>query len=959
MRKFLLGAGALLTIIVILIGVPVALILAAGNPVPTATQFHDIVTLIPDYGNVILLTKVLPCLAWVAWVLFAGPLLVEIGASIAGRQTTKRVWVLKGQQYAAAALVSAVLIMFASFAGFHTVASPVGQAAPAPSISIGPVRTMPAPSRVPEHPVVAAADAIPQPRNVIHTVLPGDNLWDISEQYYGVGTRDMDIFRASTGTLQPGGQRLTNPNLIRPGWQLTVPGVPVAAAPTSSAVPEPVPDGHAAKKPANSPPVSAANPQAVASTGNPESSATPTTPSTSSPSTSSRSVREDGVRTVSDFAVPLSTAGGVVGLLAAAILFALGRRRLNQRRRRRSGQRIAMPEGAVAEFEQELRMLAKPLELADIDDALRLLQVFAEDTGTALPELLAIRMAEEEITFYLTHPAELPEPFRAGTAERTVWTIQAGSRVTPPRTVLSPYPALIIIGVDDNAGVLLLDLERLGILNVTGDHDSAEGILNAMAAELAGNPWGEQIQVTTVGLSGRLSRTINRFRIQQSGDIAVVLPGVKAELEEREAALKTYGVDDVHSGRVLASETESWAPHILLLATMPDEPFRQALITATAKGARLGFAVIAAGELNLGSATIRIGAPGRAELILTGGVMPPLPFTPQTLGPGELGLLQELFDTTDNEAAPAVAASRETNDASPEPSVIAARPESDSSEEPGTHSPDDVTELPAQGEAAISPTTLPAREVPAPRAPYIRLLGPVEAEGLDPATEMPGRGIELMAYLLLREGPVDGLQLQRAFWPDTRDASNNQRGLAKQVRVALGRSSSGEPFLPENANHHGYALHPDIRSDWDDFRALIGEDPTLASSERLIAALHLVRGTPFAGSNTRRWWQWIAIAQEVMIAAIMDAANELGDRALTSHNAPLVRFAARIQQAVDPLNEAGWRIELKAALQVGDIDTFHAVLEDLYARVGGDDPDYDVDDDTRALIDRANQRIRA
>jgi DNA-binding SARP family transcriptional activator len=955
MRKFLLGVGALLTIIVILIGVPVALILVVGNPVPTATQFHDIGTLVPDYGNVILLTKVLPCLAWVAWLLFAGPLLVEIGASIAGRQTRKRVWVLKGQQYAAAALVAAVLVLFASFAGIHTPVSPVVPAAPAPSISIVPVDATPAPSPVPEHLLVAAADATPRPQTVIHTVLPGDNLWDISEKYYGVGTRDMDIFRASTGTLQPGGQRLTNPNLIRPGWRLTVPDVPVPAAPTSAAAPEPVPDGPAAKNHAEPPPVSAANPPAVAPTGNATSSATPTTLSTSSPST-----RQDGVTTASDFAVPLSTAGGVVGLLAAAILFALGRRRLNQRRRRRSGERIAMPEGAVADFEQELRMVAKPLGLADIDGALRLLQVFAEDTGTALPELLAIRMAEEEITFYLTHPAELPAPFQAVTAEHTVWTMQAGSRLTPPRTVLSPYPALIIIGVDENAGVLLLDLERLGILNVTGDHDSAEGILNAVAAELAGNPWGEQLQVTTVGLSSQLSRSIDRFRVQHTDNIAAVLPGLKAELEERETALKTYDVENVHSGRVLASETESWAPHILLLATMPDEAIRQELVTAMANGARLGFAVIAAGELNPGSATIRIGAAGRAELVLPGGVMPPLPFTPQSLGAGELGLLQDLFDTTDNEAVDPVATSRETNDASPEPSVIAARAEPDSSsEDPGSHPADDITELPAQDEAAISPTTLHAGEEPTPRAPYIRLLGPVKAEGLDPATEMPGRGIELVAYLLLREGPVDGPQLQRAFWPDTRDAANNQRGLAKQVRVALGRSSSGEPFLPENANHHGYALHPDIRSDWDDFRALIGEDPTIASSDHLIAALHLVRGTPFAGSNTRRWWQWIAIPQEVMIAAIMDAANELGDRALTSHNAPLVRFAARIQQAVDPLNEAGWRIEMKAALQAGDIDTFHAVLEDLYARVGGDDPDYDVDDDTRALIERANQRIHA
>jgi hypothetical protein len=64
-RRFLLGIGALLAIAVILVGVPIALIVVAGNPLPTSSQIHNIVTLVPDYGNVALLTKVLPCLGWV------------------------------------------------------------------------------------------------------------------------------------------------------------------------------------------------------------------------------------------------------------------------------------------------------------------------------------------------------------------------------------------------------------------------------------------------------------------------------------------------------------------------------------------------------------------------------------------------------------------------------------------------------------------------------------------------------------------------------------------------------------------------------------------------------------------------------------------------------------------------------------------------------------------------------
>ena len=394
----------------------------------------------------------------------------------------------------------------------------------------------------------------------------------------------------------------------------------------------------------------------------------------------------------------------------------------------------------------------------------------------------------------------------------------------------------------------------------------------------------------------------------------------------------------------------------------PDEPLRSQLAGLVARDERLGVAIIAHGEFDGSRATIRVDSSGRAELFLPGGTMPPLPFTPQLLRGRELELLQDLFDTTEKEAVhpataewePTSAPSREVaaTPPLPEPGPLPEGPRDDFQDpnlrtHPETEANSPNSELPEVGQSA------------GPLVPYLRFLGPVEATGLNPEKPMPGRGIELMAYLLLRNGPIDGLQLQRAFWPDTPDAANNQRGLAKKVRVALGHSPSGELFLPENINHHGYLLHPAIRSDWGDFRALVGDDPAMASSENLIAALRLIRGTPFAGCNTRRWWQWIAIPQEEMIAAIMDAAEELGNRALETRNASLARYTARIEQAVDPLNEAGWRIELRTALQAGDTEGFHTVMDDLYARVGGDDVDYEVDDDTQTLIDRANHKIHA
>lgn len=1024
MAKLLRGLGALIVIGAILVGVPVVLAFIAGNPLPTSAQWEAIFSLTPDYGYVILTTKVLPLLCWLAWLAFAGPLLLEIGAGLAGRPTPKKVGAFRGQQRVAASLVAAVAVMLTGFGALGGTATPAVAAEPVSATAIpwsqasvvdpaGPTANVS--SAIPAN--TMTQDVVPATTNVTidHQVVRGDTLWDLAAKYYGDGQRYPEIFDANQGVTQADGRALSDPDLILTGWTLSVPNVQVEEAP-----PAPAPDPPAPAAPADS--ASASVGPGSVDVGGPggdgaggaegaggavgnaagdqgvkhEDSASQT--ATHDESASGDAQEEES--SDAGYSVPLATAGGAVGLLVAGLLAALGARRLRQRRKRLAGERIAMPSEAAADLELELRLVENPIGVDDIDNALRGLQAWAEDTGAVLPELLAVRLADDEIAVYLTEPADLPEPFEAAHPDRTAWIVRPGRAQPPSRPTVSPYPALTTIGTDDAGGVLLLDLEQIGSLNVVGDEETARGVLTAIAVELAVNPWSDQIQVTLVGMPHGLARDLGRFRVQHVDDVPALIRNLRADMEDRRAALDSYDVDDVHQARVKATDLESWAPHIVILGVEPPEAQRTELAELVARMPRLGIATVASGDSIEAGSTVVITDRTTAEY-RSGGQLPPLPFHPQLLAGEELELVQNLFDTTAQEshiadlAAENVVDERALDDeveVAPqlpvdeadlaaveapeiEPSTVeeehtvlddAAAAESTPQHEAAVGSVEiselDIESAPASDEpvAAVEepeltlPATVSAPDWP---APYVRMLGPVDVMNVQ--EKLPGRGAEMMAYLLLHGGQVPGAQLHKAFWPDKVDPdANNARQLAKHLRNALGADPDGRKLLPEGRKEVGFLIHPAIRSDWDDFRSLIGPDLKTTPNEDLIAAIRLVRGQPLTPPTNRRgWWVWRAPAEEAMIAAVLDAADELAHRALRRGEFDQARFAARIAQSADPLNEAGWRLELEAAMRAGSPAEFSRVVDELYARPGGGDPDYELDDATQQLIDSAPAKL--
>ena len=241
-RRFLGGLAALVALGGLLGGVPGALWRYVGWPLPhglpTWSQLTDGLTRqgIPDD----VLIKTLAVVVWLAWASLVVSVWAEALAVVRGRVAHRLPGLGLVQPFAGylvAAVALAVLPMADRTPAYrHSPALVVALRPAEPSAALA-ARPVSAPAEAPTPSPWPAPAAQPPPAEPSYVVQRRDTLWGIAgTRHLGDPLRWSEVFQLNRDRAQPDGGRLTNPNLIRPGWVLALPATATSPAPTSPAL---------------------------------------------------------------------------------------------------------------------------------------------------------------------------------------------------------------------------------------------------------------------------------------------------------------------------------------------------------------------------------------------------------------------------------------------------------------------------------------------------------------------------------------------------------------------------------------------------------------------------------------------------------------------------------------------------------------------------------------------------
>lgn len=761
-----------------------------------------------------------------------------------------------------------------------------------------------------------------------HTVEQGETLWDIAEDELGAGERYPEIVDATGSQQQSDGSRLTDPDLIRTGWELQVPGT---GATSSEPAPDPQPT-------APSPDRGAAAP------------APPTPSDATGGGTAPDADSAEGDHGASDPVTVGDPAGawgpvvlGLGGVTAAGLvgLLELGRRR-------RAGHLGRPGSPGASALERDLRLAADEHTASTIDLALRHISASARDAGRALPGLRSVRMTRHQIDVQLADPMRLPAPWTS-TADPRLWTLSVGRAAMLHGRGLeeeaAPFPALVSIGQDEEDAHLLINLAHSRTLTVVGHNVLTRDTLAAMAVSLATAPWSCATTVTVVGGHPEVADIIDSSRVRFVPDMAAYSLSVQVQIDPS-------------------------AREVLIVSGDLDATDRRRLDKAVASSPRVSLAH-AATEAADGGESLTITGPSTAVLAPAY-----LQLVPQHLSADDATLLGELFALAapstrawaPPEGEPTLARVGAAAAAMGAPG-IAVDPEDDlpADDHPtvrrddladaGTATPvrwntpvttpprrpeslpgeDVTTQRRSAGFANTAPATTPGwlsnqitptpgtplppviafpervRELAAPSdEPVLRLLGPVDIDNVgDVAPAHRMRLTELAAYIGSHP-EADGTGIDDALWPNR--AQHDHSLVRNHSLSALGAWLTGGA---DSGCDAGWAAAAGLTSDWGLWTRLVPADPTDAGTDHLEQALGLVRGRPFAGVHPRHYI-WASELKSVMIFAITTAATELARRRLMEGRWTAAIDASVVGLTVEPGVEALWRMQVLAAHELGD-----------------------------------------
>lgn len=236
----------------------------------------------------------------------------------------------------------------------------------------------------------------------------------------------------------------------------------------------------------------------------------------------------------------------------------------------------------------------------------------------------------------------------------------------------------------------------------------------------------------------------------------------------------------------------------------------------------------------------------------------------------------------------------------------------------------------------------------------VRVLGEVEVVALDPPSPGGGalergarqerklevtrqKGLEAITYLALRESAVYKEDLESALFPD---GANVAKTLYNTISSA--RNMVGEGLFPRVPGGR-YELSERVVTDYGLFCELVAQaeetDDAARAADRLAGALSFVRGEPFIGVG--RNFAWVGAHRGMIVAQVVDAADELGEVRLAMGDWRAAEWAARQGLRAFPADERMYRLLMRTARAAGNAPGVQRVFRELCDVIA--DPDLGVE----------------
>ncbi|WP_460818639.1 LysM peptidoglycan-binding domain-containing protein [Nocardioides korecus] len=801
------------------------------------------------------------------------------------------------------------------------------------------------------------------------TVQRGDTLWELADDAYGDGSKWPRVYEAND-------ERIEDPHWIHPGQQLVVPG-------QGRGRPRRDEDGHQTAHPPVTPvtpPVESHPPTEVPTQPEPTPEVvTPPNPSGTDgqrDSADPTAAKDPGIH-IDGATITRALLGGG-GFLAAGMLWVYAGRRRTQTRNRRSGRAAPNVAPRLRPDDKALKTIggdAGP-RMAFVDSALRELAQLVEESGLRLPDAAAARIDQEFLELHLAHPEPAaPNPWIAS-PDGAVWSVSV-THVPRSSGRISPYPAMVTLGMDPEGGTWLLDLESAGVIQIVGDRPAGTDLARFIAAELALNPWSDAEVVSVVGVGEEIVR-LNYGRL--FADPRLDIDRLTKLTRQMADALESSG-RDVLACRALEGEDAS-VPSVAIgiVGDQDLDASRPAIadlineMERTPGRTSVVLLVVASEPVESRPLTLRV--LGEESLETPWGTV-----RPNRLTTAEATALGELFDDAETEGD--------------EPVPVAPGPDGEPSnvDEAGAlvdeltnsrcgagdpHSvlprPDrayiDAAATTADDLAALAPEVPPSEVTsdlaadptleadladwldPAISRPKLRVLGPVEllagGQQTKEVESRPAYFAELASYLAAHPAGRTPNEVAADFGIQ----NNTLHTRLGQLRKWLGKQpDSDEWYLPNALWIRGQQVYriEGIIVDADLFRRLRarGEARGPEGIEDLRRALELVTGRPYDQPRNRGYgWLVDTPFDHYLTAAIVDVAHIVATYGLTEGQPKLALWAAEKAIAAAPAEDKP-RLDLARAMKaIGqDAEAENYLRREVFNR----------SDDDRAPLDPSNR----